>query len=253
MQQHALRSARIPTRRFFAGDFYEMFGDDAVVASRLLDLTLTSRNRGKPDEVPMAGVPHHAAHGYVARLLELGHTVAICEQMADPAKTKGILPREVVRVITPGLVTDGAQLEARANNWLCASAVGACGGIALFDLSTSELVAAEVGDPRHCSPRSAAGAARVLLGSDDAAKSPLGASDLAAAAAQSGLRSARSRCARMRRSASRSSCPRGSSRWKAAARASVRVAPSPARCASPRGIIRPRAASAPDRPIPPAR
>jgi DNA mismatch repair ATPase MutS len=63
-----------------------MFGDDAVVAARLLDLTLTSRNRNKPDEIPMCGVPHHAAHGYIARLLELGHKVAICEQMADPSK-----------------------------------------------------------------------------------------------------------------------------------------------------------------------
>ncbi len=97
-----------------------MFGDDAVLVARLLDLTLTSRNRGKPDEIPMAGVPHHAAHSYLARLLELGHKVAICEQMADPSKVKGIVPREVVRVVTPGLVTDRDQLVAGNNNFLAA-------------------------------------------------------------------------------------------------------------------------------------
>ena len=100
MQQHAAAKRAYPGAIVFfrLGDFYEMFGDDAVLGSRLLELTLTSRNRGKPDEIPMAGVPHHAAHGYIARLLELGHQVALCEQMADPSKTKGIVPREVVRV-----------------------------------------------------------------------------------------------------------------------------------------------------------
>ena len=94
MQQHAAAKRAYPDAIIFfrLGDFYEMFGDDAVVVSRLLDLTLTSRNKGKPDEVPMAGVPHHAAHGYVARLLELGHKVAICEQMADPSTVRGIDP-----------------------------------------------------------------------------------------------------------------------------------------------------------------
>jgi DNA mismatch repair protein MutS len=149
MMQHAAAKRAYPDAIIFfrLGDFYEMFGDDAIAVSRLLDLTLTSRNRGKPDEVPMAGVPHHAAHGYVARLLELGHKVAICEQMADPAKTRGIVPREVVRVITPGLVTDGDQLDARSNNWLCAIDLGERAvGIALFDLSTAELAAAELDD-----------------------------------------------------------------------------------------------------------
>src|SRR3954470_20480263 len=120
MQQHAEAKASHPDAIVFfrLGDFYEMFGDDAVRGSQLLDLTLTSRNRGKPDEIPMAGVPHHAAAGYVAKLLELGHKVALCEQMADPSKVKGIVPREVVRVITPGLVTDREQLDAGANNYL---------------------------------------------------------------------------------------------------------------------------------------
>src|SRR6266404_4011221 len=120
MQQHAEAKRAHPDAIIFfrLGDFYEMFGDDAVLAAPLLELTLTSRNKGKTDEIPLAGIPHHAAAGYIARLLSLGHKVAICEQMADPSKVKGIVPREVVRVITPGLVTDEGQLDARANNYL---------------------------------------------------------------------------------------------------------------------------------------
>src|SRR5690606_39256549 len=104
MQQfYAAKRAYPDSILFFRmGDFYEMFEEDAVLAARLLDLTLTSRNKGKQDEIPMAGLPHHAAHGYVARLLQQGYKVAICEQMVDPSKVKGIVPREVVRVLTPG-------------------------------------------------------------------------------------------------------------------------------------------------------
>ncbi|MBX3182204.1 MAG: DNA mismatch repair protein MutS [Polyangiaceae bacterium] len=132
---------------FRMGDFYEMFEEDAVIAARALDLTLTSRNKGKPDEIPMAGVPHHAAHGYVARLLEQGYRVAICEQMADPSKVKGIVPRQVVRVLTPGTVTDREQLDASRNNWLAALELGEGRvGIALLDLSTAELSCAELTD-----------------------------------------------------------------------------------------------------------
>lgn len=149
MQQHAAAKRAYPDAIIFfrLGDFYEMFGDDAVLVSRLLDLTLTSRSRGKPDEVPMAGVPHHAAHTYITRLLELGHKVAICEQMADPALTRGIVPREVVRVVTPGLVTDEQQLVATSNNFLAAAEVSSARvGLALLDISTGELSAAEVRD-----------------------------------------------------------------------------------------------------------
>jgi len=169
MQQHAAAKRAHPDAVIFfrLGDFYEMFGDDAVLCAKALDLTLTSRNRGKPDEVPMAGVPHHAAHQYIARLLELGHKVAICEQMADPAKTRGIVPREVVRVITPGLVTDREQLDARANNWLAALELGTERvGIALLDLSTGELAAAELGDlARLLAELCQAAPREVLLGS----------------------------------------------------------------------------------------
>ncbi len=147
-QFHSAKRAYPDSILFFRlGDFYEMFEDDAVICARLLDLTLTSRNKGKPDEVPMAGVPHHAAHSYVARLLELGHKVAVCEQMADPSKTKGIVPREVVRVLTPGTITDRDQLDASTNNWLAAIELGTAEvAIALLDLSTGELSAAELPD-----------------------------------------------------------------------------------------------------------
>src|SRR5258708_23340797 len=117
-------------------------------ASRALDLTLPRRNKGSADEILMAGVPHHAATRYLARLLALGHKVAICEQMADPSKTRGIVPRAVVRVIRPGLITDGEQLDGRLNHFLCALEGGAGGtiGIARLDLSTGELAAARLVD-----------------------------------------------------------------------------------------------------------
>jgi DNA mismatch repair protein MutS len=149
MQQHAEAKRAHPDAIVFfrLGDFYEMFGDDAVVAAPLLELTLTSRNKGKPDEIPLAGVPHHAAAGYIARLLQLGHKVAICEQMADPSKVKGIVPRQVVRVITPGLVTEREHLESSANNFLAALEVTASAiGVSLFDFSTGELLSAELPD-----------------------------------------------------------------------------------------------------------
>jgi DNA mismatch repair protein MutS len=142
MQQHAEAKLAYPDAVLFfrLGDFYEMFGDDAVLCAQALELTLTSRNKGKPDEIPMAGVPYHAAHGYVGRLLALGHKVAICEQMADPKLTKGIVPRAVVRVITPGTATHDDHLEARTNNWLAALEVTNAGvGLSMFDLSTGEL------------------------------------------------------------------------------------------------------------------
>ncbi len=150
MQQFAEAKRAYPDAVLFfrMGDFYEMFEDDAVRVAPLLDLALTSRNKGKPDEIPMAGVPHHAAHGYIARLLELGHKVAICEQMADPSKVKGIVPRQVVRVITPGTVIDRDQLDGSTNNWLCALDVARSRiGIALLDVSTGELRSAETADP----------------------------------------------------------------------------------------------------------
>ncbi len=134
---------------FRMGDFYELFFQDAVTAARALDLTLTARNKGSDDEIPMAGVPHHAASAYIQRLLEQGFKVAICEQMADPATVKGIVPREVVRVVSPSIAYDDAGLTARENHYLVAVEGGDAGdvfGVAALDVSTGELTACEAKD-----------------------------------------------------------------------------------------------------------
>jgi DNA mismatch repair protein MutS len=134
---------------FRMGDFYELFFDDAVTAARLLDLKLTSRDRNDPDPIPMAGVPHHAAQGYIARLLEAGQNVAVCEQMEDPAQAKGIVKRAVVRVFTPAIVLDGESLEPRANQFVVAIVPPESGpasgawGLAAFDLTTGEMFVGE--------------------------------------------------------------------------------------------------------------
>jgi DNA mismatch repair protein MutS len=126
---------------FRMGDFYELFHDDAVIASGALDLTLTSRGKATDGaEIPMAGVPHHAAAGYLARLLEKGFKIAICEQMADPATVKGIVPREVVRVITPGLALEPDALDARSDNaLLVVRNSGAVIGLACLELTRASL------------------------------------------------------------------------------------------------------------------
>ena len=105
---------------FRLGDFYEMFNEDAIVASQELDLTLTSRDRAKPEDerTPMCGVPYHSCDGYIARLISKGYKVAICEQMEDPAAAKGIVKRDIIRVVTPGTV-DAAMLEGNQANYIC--------------------------------------------------------------------------------------------------------------------------------------
>lgn len=147
MRQYlAAKTAHPDALLFFRmGDFYELFFDDAVVAAKALDLTLTSRNKGSPDAIPMAGVPHHASSGYVQRLLDQGFKVAICEQMADPATVKGIVPREVVRVATPSIAYDDSGIDAKKNLFLAAIERDASGriGISVLDFSTGELRACE--------------------------------------------------------------------------------------------------------------
>jgi DNA mismatch repair protein MutS len=119
------------------GDFYEMFFEDAVVASRELEITLTARDKQADNPIPMCGVPHHAADGYIARLLENGHKVALCEQVEDPRQAKGLVRREVVRVITPGTVLD--NLEGRNPNYLAAAYwEGDNCGLSFLDLSTAD-------------------------------------------------------------------------------------------------------------------
>lgn len=102
------------------GDFYELFFDDAKRASQLLDLTLTHRGQSADKPIPMAGVPYHAVENYLARLIKKGESVAICEQIGDPATSKGPVAREVTRIITPGTVTDEALLDAKKENILLA-------------------------------------------------------------------------------------------------------------------------------------
>jgi DNA mismatch repair protein MutS len=132
---------------FRMGDFYELFYEDAAIAARALELTLTSRNKNSEDEIPMAGVPHHAASAYIQKLLDQGFKVAICEQMADPATVKGIVPREVVRVVSPAIAYDDAGLDARKNMYLAAIELDAVNyGISAIDASTGELRACEVDD-----------------------------------------------------------------------------------------------------------
>jgi len=129
---------------FRLGDFYEMFQEDAKLVSRELDLTLTTRDRNKPAEerVPMCGVPYHSCDGYIARLMAKGYKVAICEQMEDPATAKGLVDRDIVRIITPGTVMSSAMLEEGRNNFLCAVyADSAAVGVCLCDLSTGEVFA----------------------------------------------------------------------------------------------------------------
>jgi len=122
---------------FRMGDFYEMFFEDAKVASRILEIALTSRNKKDEEAIPMCGVPHHAAQPYVAKLIEHGFKVAICEQVEDPAKSKGLVKRDVVRVITPGLVLDTEILDSKSNNFLMALYFWhGSFGIANLDIST---------------------------------------------------------------------------------------------------------------------
>jgi DNA mismatch repair protein MutS len=142
MRQYVAAKHEYPDAFLFfrLGDFYEMFFDDAVRAARLLGLTLTSRNKQDPEPVPMCGIPWHQRDAYVARLLRLGHKVAICDQLEDPAQAKGIVQRGVTEVLTPGSVTSDQFLDGGANNFLGAlwprpDRLGVC----LADASTGEM------------------------------------------------------------------------------------------------------------------
>ena len=135
---------------FRLGDFYELFYEDALVASKELQITLTSRNRERGEPIPMCGVPFHAAETYIARLLRAGYKVAICDQMEQPGPGKRLVRREVVRVITPGTATDLNVLEPKENTFLAAVARGNAGvpiGLAYLDLSTGEFRATEFAGP----------------------------------------------------------------------------------------------------------
>jgi DNA mismatch repair protein MutS len=127
------------------GDFYETFDEDARVAARDLEITLTSRSMGKDVRVPMAGVPAHAMENYLARLVKKGHKVAICEQLTDPAASKGLVDRGVVRVVTPGTVLESSLLDQNTNNYLASVVIeGDSAGLAYVDVTTGEFAAAQL-------------------------------------------------------------------------------------------------------------
>ena len=127
---------------FRLGDFYEMFFEDAKVASQELELVLTGRDCGQEERAPMCGVPFHSYETYVARLVARGYKVAICEQVEDPATAQGLVKREVIRIITPGTVIEGSMLDEEKNNYLCALYMepdGGQAGVCFCDCSTGDI------------------------------------------------------------------------------------------------------------------
>jgi len=145
LQYHKIKADHPDCILFFRlGDFYEMFNEDAQLASRELELTLTSRDRNLPPEerTPMCGVPYHAVDAYLSRLIAKGYKVAICEQMEDPATAKGLVDRDIIRIVTPGTVIEETMLEEGKNNYLCALCLeGETAGLCFADLSTGEVSA----------------------------------------------------------------------------------------------------------------
>ena len=147
MQQYLAIKSEHPQALLFyrMGDFYELFYDDAEAASKLLDITLTSRGKSAGEAIPMAGVPYHAAESYLARLVKAGRSVAIAEQIGDPATSKGLVEREVVRIVTPGTLTDESLLEARQDALILAIGVNKTGyGLAWLDVSSGRFLVSEV-------------------------------------------------------------------------------------------------------------
>ncbi len=132
------------------GDFYEMFFDDAITASRELEITLTGKDCGQAERAPMAGVPHHAAENYAAKLIEKGYKVAICEQLEDPKTTKGIVKRGVIRVLTPGTIVESNLLEEKKNNYIMSIVKsGLYFGVSVCDISTGEFYSCEIKDENN--------------------------------------------------------------------------------------------------------
>ena len=156
---------------FRLGDFYEMFDEDAKIAARELDLTLTTRDRNKPKEeqTPMCGVPYHSVDSYIARLVAKGYKVAICEQMEDPAQAKGIVERDITRIVTPGTVTESCMLEEGKNNYIgCVYGDGECFGLSFCDVSTGAFYVTTCPDaPAAASELGRFSPAEVIRGGDD--------------------------------------------------------------------------------------
>ena len=147
MRQYLRMKSEYPDAILFfrMGDFYEMFFEDAEIASRELEIALTSRDKGQADSVPLCGVPWHSSQPYISKLIRKGYKVAICEQVEDPRDAKGLVKRDVVRVLSPGLIDDPETLEAKENNFLMSLAMGSLGfGLSFLDLSTGEFKLCQV-------------------------------------------------------------------------------------------------------------
>ncbi|MBI4418269.1 MAG: DNA mismatch repair protein MutS, partial [Ignavibacteriales bacterium] len=153
MRQYRQVKARYPDTilLFRMGDFYETFEEDAKTASKVLGITLTKRGNGAAGEVPLAGFPHHALETYLPKLLKAGHRVAVCEQLEDPRFAKGIVKRDVIEVVTPGIAFSEKVLDGRQNNFLACIALGSAvaaaddnAGLAFVDASTGEFSAGEL-------------------------------------------------------------------------------------------------------------
>lgn len=145
IQYHEIKKNYQDTILFFRlGDFYEMFYDDALIASKAMEITLTSRNTGELKKVPMCGIPYHAADNYIAKLIKKGHKVAICEQVEDPKLAKKLVKREVVNIVTPGTVVDFNMLNQKSNNYLMSICIDKeYIGISSIDISTGEFIVTE--------------------------------------------------------------------------------------------------------------
>ncbi|MGE0375512.1 MAG: hypothetical protein AB7Q45_08870, partial [Planctomycetaceae bacterium] len=147
MQRYAEVKAETPGSLllFRMGDFYELFHEDAQIAAKVLGLTLTSRDKGSTNPVPMAGFPYHALDGYLQKLIAAGHKAAICDQVEDPKTAKGMVRREVTRIVTPGTLTDETLLDPRESNFLAAIApTRDAVGLAWLELSTGRFVCEEL-------------------------------------------------------------------------------------------------------------
>ena len=130
---------------FRMGDFYETFDDDAKVVAKDLEIALTSREMGKGEKIPLAGIPYHSLDGYLSKLISKGHRIAICEQTSDPSSSKGIVDREVVRIVTPGTVTEDQLLKKNTNNYLASVVIkDDTVGIAYVDITTTEFLTTEI-------------------------------------------------------------------------------------------------------------
>ena len=180
LQYHKIKADHPDCILFFRlGDFYEMFNEDAKTASRELELTLTSRDRTRPPEerTPMCGVPYHAAEAYISRLIAKGYKVAICEQMEDPATAKGLVDRDIIRIVTPGTVIEETMLEEGKNNFLCALCLEEeKAGLCFADLSTGEVSATGFAGPgwrEHVENELGRFAPREVLLSSEAWEDPL--------------------------------------------------------------------------------